>query len=154
MHHSRASSTTFRAAAAALPALALLLALALPARAAAAAPTVVTEAASGVGKTSATLNATVNPNGVEVTECRFEYGEATASGNTAKCSLLNPTAVTPEAVSAALSSLAPDTSYHLRIVATSAEGTSEGVEEQFTTLPEAPTVVTKAANQVGDKTRR
>ncbi len=37
-------------------------------------PTVVTNAASGVKSTSATLNATVNPEGSEVTVCFFEYG--------------------------------------------------------------------------------
>ena len=34
-------------------------------------------------QTTATLNATVNPNGGEVTECYFEYGETTAYGITA-----------------------------------------------------------------------
>ena len=38
-------------------------------------PTVVTEgAASAVAQTVATLNATVNPNGGEVSKCEFEYG--------------------------------------------------------------------------------
>src|SRR5262249_9133740 len=37
-------------------------------------PTVVTGAASTIKQTTATLNATVNPNGGAVTECRFEYG--------------------------------------------------------------------------------
>ena len=39
-----------------------------------------TEAASSVTQTSATLNATVNPNGGEVSECKFEYGTTTAYG--------------------------------------------------------------------------
>ena len=37
-------------------------------------PTVVTKAASAVTQTTATLNATVNPEGAEVTKCEFEYG--------------------------------------------------------------------------------
>src|SRR5208283_3249897 len=37
-------------------------------------PTVKTGAASEILRTSATLNATVNPNGEAASECRFEYG--------------------------------------------------------------------------------
>ena len=39
------------------------------------APTVVTKPASAVAQTTATLNATVNPNGGTVSECKFEYGD-------------------------------------------------------------------------------
>src|SRR5207245_1193814 len=39
-------------------------------------PTVKTEPASAVAPTAATLNALVNPNGSEVTECTLEYGTA------------------------------------------------------------------------------
>ncbi len=52
------------------------------------APTVVTKAASSVTQTSATLSATVNPNGGEVGKCEFEYGETTSYGKTASCSFL------------------------------------------------------------------
>ena len=38
------------------------------------APSVETERASAVGRTGATLNAFVNPNGSAVSECYFEYG--------------------------------------------------------------------------------
>ena len=41
------------------------------------APTVVTKAATSVAQTTATLNATVNPNGGDVSECKFEYGTTT-----------------------------------------------------------------------------
>jgi hypothetical protein len=37
-------------------------------------PTVVTGLASSLNQTSATLNATVDPNGGEVSACKFEYG--------------------------------------------------------------------------------
>ena len=49
------------------------------------APTVVTEPASSVTHTSATLNATVNPNGETVTACEFEYGTSLPSGTTVPC---------------------------------------------------------------------
>ena len=51
------------------------------------APTVVTKAASSIAQTTATLNATVNPNGGEVSECKFEYGTTISYGSTAPCSL-------------------------------------------------------------------
>src|SRR5262249_38242891 len=41
------------------------------------APVVETGAASSVTKTSATLNAFVNPGGAEVSDCRLEYGTST-----------------------------------------------------------------------------
>jgi hypothetical protein len=40
------------------------------------APTVKTEPASSVAKTTAALKALVNPNGSEVAECRLEYERA------------------------------------------------------------------------------
>ncbi len=104
-------------------------------------PTVVTKAATSVTQTTATLNATVNPNGGEVTECRFEYGATTSYGSTAPCTSLPGSGSSPVAVSAALTGLVPNTTYHLRISATSAGGTSKGSDETFKALPE-PTYAT------------
>ncbi len=50
-------------------------------------PTVVTTPASPITQTTATLNATVNPNGGEVSKCEFEYGTTNAYGSTASCAL-------------------------------------------------------------------
>ncbi len=108
-------------------------------------PTVVTEKASAITQTTATLNATVNPNGQEVTRCEFEYGTTTAYGSTAPCAVMPGSGTSPVAVSAAISGLAADTAYHFRIVAVSAGGESKGSDETFTTLPSAPTVVTGSA---------
>ena len=49
-------------------------------------PTVVTQGASSVTQTTATLNASVNPGGEELSECEFEYGTTTAYGSSAPCS--------------------------------------------------------------------
>src|SRR5205085_1361170 len=49
------------------------------------APTVKTEAASGVAQTAASLNAFVNPNGSEVSECQLEYGTTTSYGSSVPC---------------------------------------------------------------------
>ena len=50
------------------------------------APAVVTGFASSVGPTSAVLEATVNPNAQEVTECKFEYGPTISYENSIPCS--------------------------------------------------------------------
>src|SRR5207249_2402718 len=85
-------------------------------------PTSVTEAASAVTQTSATLHASVLPNGVEVTECRLEYGTTTAYGSSAPCAPPPGSGTSPVPVSAALESLAEGTTYHFRVAATSAGG--------------------------------
>src|SRR5262249_58474766 len=67
--------------------------------------------ASAITATSATVNATVNPNGSEVTECKFEYGTTTAYGKSAPCSASPGSGMSPVAVSAPLGSLTANTTY-------------------------------------------
>ena len=120
------------------------------------APTAVTEEASAVTETSATLNATVNPNGTAVTKCTFEYGTETSYGKTAPCATLPGSGSSPVAVTAAISGLSAGTTYHFRIVAENAATTTkgEGADETFTTSSappppaNAPTAVTEAASAV------
>jgi hypothetical protein len=112
------------------------------------APTVVTGAASAITQTSATLNATVNPNGGTVSECKFEYGTTTGYGQSASCASLPGSGTSPVAVSAPVTGLTANTTYHFRVSATNAGGTSTGSDETFKTLPNAPTVVTGAASAI------
>ena len=112
------------------------------------APTVVTKVASSISQTTATVNGTVNPNGGEVTSCEFDYGTTEAYGKSAPCSSLPGSGSSPVAVSASLKSLSAHTTYHFRIVATNAGGTSTGADQTFKTLPDAPTVVTEAASSI------
>src|SRR5205807_1430698 len=58
----------------------------------------------------------------------------------------------PVAVSAAVAALGANTTYHFRIVATNAGGTSQGADQTFTTLPEAPAVQTEGASAVTQTT--
>ncbi len=111
-------------------------------------PKVTTEAATAITQTTATLNAGVTPENAAVTNCHFEYGETVSYGSSVSCTSLPGSGATPVAVSAALSGLSADKTYHYRIVATNAGGTSDGVDETFSTLPNAPTVVTEPASTV------
>ncbi len=111
-------------------------------------PAVVTGSASGLTQTAAILNATVNPEGEEVTECYFEYGTSTSYGASAPCSSLPGSGTSPVAVSAEVSSLSANTMYYFRIAAVNAEGTSYGSEEAFSSLPNSPAVITGAASSV------
>jgi hypothetical protein len=112
------------------------------------APVVLTEPASAVTSASATLNATVNPEGGTVSECEFEYGPGTGYGSVVACSALPGSGETPVAVSASVTGLNPSTEYHFRILAKNAGGTSHGGDQTFTTLPSPPTVATEPASSV------
>jgi sugar lactone lactonase YvrE len=104
-------------------------------------PTVVTGTASSITSSSATLNATVNPNGGEVSGCKFEYGATTAYGSSAACVPSPGSVESPVAVSASVSGLSPNTTYHFRIAATNRGGTSSG-SDQTTLLLSGPTFAT------------
>jgi hypothetical protein len=112
-------------------------------------PTVVTGAASSITQTGATLNATVNPNGEEVTSCRLQYGTTTSYGSVASCSPSPGSGTSAVAVAAAIGSLSANTTYHFRIVAKNAAGEGVGTDQTFKTLvAKPPTVVTGAASSI------
>ena len=48
-------------------------------------PALEMDVASSVAQTSATLNATVNPDGATVSDCHFEYGTSTSYGSSVPC---------------------------------------------------------------------
>jgi subtilase family serine protease len=99
-----------------------------------AAPSVETKAASGIGETSATLNASVNPRGGPLSACTFEYGTNTAYGSSVPCSALPGSGSSPVPVSASIAAgLAANTEYHYRISATNSSGTSLGADVTFKT---------------------
>ncbi len=96
-------------------------------------PAVTTLAATQVTRTTATLNGTVNPNGSEVSECRFEYGTTMLLGSSAACTAAPGSGTNAVEVSAPLTGLEAETTYYFRLVARNASGTSGGLEELFTT---------------------
>jgi hypothetical protein len=105
--------------------------------------------ATAITQSAATISATVNPNGGETSECRFEYGATTAYGSTAPCVPQPGSSSNPVAVSASIAALTVNTTYHFRVVATDTGGTSYGGDQTFQTLPNPPADVTGVASSVG-----
>ena len=90
---------------------------------------------SSVGATGATLNGTVLP---ELTStATFQYGTTTAYGSSTAGQAVGASG-TPVAVSAVVTGLAPNTTYHYRILDTQV-GTSYGADQTLTT-PAVPPV--------------
>ncbi len=98
-------------------------------------PYVATGSASGVLATGATLNGVVNPEGVLVTDCHFDYGTSTAYGQEAACEETVGAGTGEVQVQAVLSGLAPASAYHFRLQASNANpnATNPGRDETFTT---------------------
>ena len=97
--------------------------------AAAVTPGAETMPATSLTSTSATLNATVNPHGSEVSSCVFEYGPTTSYGESKPCTTSPGSGESPVAVSAPISGLTANSTYHFRIVAKNAGGESKGADE-------------------------
>lgn len=114
-------------------------------------PTAVTLAATGIAPTSATLNGLVNANDTSTT-VTFEYGMDTGYGNTVNADQSPVSGTTDTAVFTALSGLTESATYHYRVVAVSAGGTTYGSDMTFTTGYMAPTAVTNAASAIGTTT--
>jgi hypothetical protein len=94
-----------------------------------------TGAASAITQTTATLNATVNPHGLFGVYCFFEYGPTTAYGSGASCSSLPGSGESPVAVSAPVTGLNANTTYHFRILSSGAYccHEAEGSDRTFKT---------------------
>jgi DNA-binding beta-propeller fold protein YncE len=98
------------------------------------APAVTASAASGVTREAASLSGTVDPGGVAVSSCEFEYGLTDEFGNgpydhSMPCKQ-TPAEIgagsSPMAVSAQLEGLRPGELYHFRLIATNANGAGQG----------------------------
>lgn len=102
---------------------------------------------SNLGDNTATLNATVTPNGVATT-VSFEYGTSTSFGNSTAGQGIGSGSSAVN-VSTNLSGLAAGTTYCFRVVATNSQGTTTGNTLTFTTSTPLPTVVTTDASSIG-----
>jgi phosphodiesterase/alkaline phosphatase D-like protein len=108
-------------------------------------PTVTTRHASGIQTTTATLNGRLNSlSESESVEVSFEWGATTDYGNE----------TTPELrtgsgdITADLSSLAPNTTYHFRLKLVGPKGTEYGPDMHFTTGPAPPVATTGDAAKI------
>jgi plastocyanin len=111
------------------------------------APLVSTGSATAVSETEATLNGTVNPSEQE-TSYFFEYGTTTGYGQkTTEASA--GSGASPVDKSAAVSGLTASTTYHFRLIAKNASGTTFGSDRTFTTIG-PPSATTTPATAVTD----
>ncbi len=95
-------------------------------------PTATTNAESSVGQSTAVLSGAATTGGAAAT-LYYQWGTSTAYGYTTPAQeAASSTSTQPQAD---LSGLAPGTTYHFRLVATSADGTAYGADESFTTAP-------------------
>jgi hypothetical protein len=115
-------------------------------------PIVVTGEAAFIGGTSATLTATVNPDGENVTDCHFEYGTSAEYGTSVPCSSSPGSGTSAVPVLANVSGLTTGTLYHFRISATNATGTSVGHDATFTPVAGPAPVVSKISPNKGPVT--
>jgi DNA-binding beta-propeller fold protein YncE len=101
-------------------------------------PDVVTEPASDVAPSHATLRATLNPNHSDTTYF-FEYGPTTGYGQRIPAADADAGAGTDiVGPIERLDGLSPGTTYHFRIVATNQAGTVHGADQAFTTTTAPP----------------
>ncbi len=97
------------------------------------APTVVTNAATGITQTGATLNGTVTANGAS-TAVTFNYGLTVAYGSTVPGIPSPVTGNTATAVSATLTGLIINTTYHYQVCGVNSVGSTCGNDMTFTTV--------------------
>jgi hypothetical protein len=95
---------------------------------------VLTDPATNVTDSGATLNGRVNPEGIELEECTFEYRSDFGSFESVPCAE-SPAAIgsgnTPVPVHLDLTELSGGTEYQFRLVGKNELGTNQGVDELF-----------------------
>ena len=95
-------------------------------------PVAITNPATNVARSSATLNGSVDPHGLTTT-VQFQWGTTTSYGLTTANQTKTGNAY--QNVAANISGLTASTTYHFRIVATNSSGTRYGGDRTFRTTP-------------------
>lgn len=106
------------------------------------APTATTGSATNVTSNSATLNGTVNPNGLP-TDVWFRYGTTPSYGSATPMQSIG-SGTSSISVSQSLTGLSPSTTYYFQIVAYNSAGTTYGTSPQIFTTSSAGKAVTVA----------
>ena len=115
-------------------------------------PVTTTENAAEVTQTTATVTGVVEPNGAELTSCRFEFGPTEAYGSTVQCSKTPPASEFSAHVSATVAGLSPGKTYHFRLVASNAGGSSPAEDRTINTPPSPLLVETPEPRMVAGST--
>ncbi len=116
------------------------------------APTVTTQAVSGIGTSTATGNGNITSLGVpNPTAYGVCWSSTNATPTTSDSKVDNGAATVTGAFTAAITGLTPGTTYYVRAYATNAAGTSYGSAVTFTSYI-APTVTTQAVSGIGATT--
>ena len=111
-------------------------------------PLVTTTSANNITPTTASLNGTINPNGLSTT-WHFEWGTSTIYGNSTTITMAG-TGTSTININTNLSGLTPGILYHFRAVGVNSDGTTTGSDLTFT--PGAALVTTTAASTVSTST--
>ena len=97
---------------------------------------VLTDPATNITTSAATLNGTINPEGIELQECAFEYRSGFGPFEKAPCAE-SPATIgsgnSPVAVHLDLTGLTGGAEYQFHLIAKNELGTSQGVERSFRT---------------------
>jgi hypothetical protein len=110
-----------------------------------------------LGETSATVSGVVDPDGLPVTACVFEYGTSTGYGQSVPCSTSPGSGSGPVAVSAELTGLESLKTYHFRLKVSNANGSNAGqdhgavlgsMEFRAASLPKGPPLAVAARNTI------
>jgi DNA-binding beta-propeller fold protein YncE len=115
-------------------------------------PTVAIEPPTSLQESAATLAGAVNPENSGTVTCQFEWGTTIAYGHVAACPSSIPNGESPVSVQAQLTGLEVDTTYHYRLIATTANGTEGSRDETFTT-PGAPAIEAESSEVASNEKR-
>jgi hypothetical protein len=111
-------------------------------------PDVLTGAVTAKGAGSVELEDEVDPEGLSVTQCEFEYGPTTAYGQRVPCASGPGSGDSYAKVTASVTGLTPFSEYHFRLVASNGNGQVDGPDARFTAPLSAPTVESESVVDV------
>jgi len=117
------------------------------------APECITQPATDITSSGATLNGTLNANDLPTT-VTFEYGTTTSYGSTITSTQSPVTGNTITNVNAIISGLNPGTIYHFRVKTINSLGTTDGGDLTFSTPTSIPTLNTSSISNTTSNSAR
>ena len=116
------------------------------------APVVTTQQVTVIGTTTATGNGNITDLGIPNPSAHGVCWNTTGSPTTSDSLINKGAAVSVGAFTASMTGLSANTTYYVRAYASNTAGTAYGSQVNFTTLPQAPTVSTQPASDIGPDT--